>query len=311
MANKRINNIVLPDRVVTNYLTTFIRKMNVFYSYSGKKIPHFVLFASKLVEIDILGVLLLYKFLEYSVNNQCFYNPTAVDLDKVKPRIAAFGFGPLISGCFNDSKKMLNEYNSLKPYVNSMNFLISPIRLYSGNKNREEIEQNCFRSISGFYSNDSQSDMIFMVMSELVGNFYSHSNDKGNSIIVAYGNQRYVEIACADSGDGITKTLCKQFPNKNETDILDSAVKRGISSKPRSDHMGNGLWLIDETVRRNGGRLLIYSNNACFDRIGNKKQCFNAPLWNGSIVYVKLDILKPINISEIIIPNNRIKAHYI
>lgn len=300
--------LYLPERIVINYITTFIRKMNFFYTYNGRKYPSFHLSAYNVKDIDILGVLLLYKFFEYSIKNECFDHPIVDYLEKIKTEIAEYGFGSLVSECFVDPKRMENEYKNLKPYVNNQKFLVSPITLYQGNKNRSQIERNCFSLISSYYDDEKQADMVFIVLSELIGNFYSHSDDTNKSILVAYGDNHYIEIACADSGVGIVSTLRPFFPKKKETDILLQSIKKGISCKPKTDHMGNGLWMLDQIVRFNGGRLFLCSYNSIYERIGNKTSIIQGPTWRGSIIYVKLDVTKPVSMSSFF-PNqiNRVK----
>ncbi len=303
--------IYLPEKIVVNYLTTFIRIMNVFYTFKGTKRSSFHLSAYKVKEIDILGVLLLYKFLEYSITNECFDRPNADYFDKIKTDIAVYGFGALVSECFQDPKKMENEYRNLKPYVNSKEFLVSPITIYQGNQNRLQIERKCFSLISSYYENEKQADMVFIVISELIGNFYSHSDDTNKSILVAYGDKHYVEIACADSGIGIVSSLRPFFPRKNEKELLLQSVKRGVSSKPKTDHMGNGLWMLDQIVRCNGGRLMLCSQNSMYERIGNKTSIIDSPFWKGSIIYVKLDVCKPVLMSDFFPTKIKNRARFI
>lgn len=290
--------LLLPERIVVNYLTTFLRKMNVFYTFKDTRQPSFHLSAYNVKDIDLLGVLLLYKFLEFSIANRCFDRPSADYFDRIRNRIAAYGFGTLLSECFSDPKKMENEYNNLRPHVNSQDFIVSPITLFQGNKNRSHIERNCFSHISSYYDDVKQADMVFIVMSELIGNFYSHSDDSNKSILVAYGNKRWIEIACADSGLGIVSTLSPVFPNKREREVLFHSLQKGVSSKPNTDHMGNGLWMLDQIVRCNRGRLLLCSQNSLYERIGDKTSIIDCPRWKGSIVYVKLDVSHPVSMLD-------------
>ena len=282
--------------------------MNCFYDYNGRNLPHFFLVASNLKLIDIVGVLLLYKFMEYSILNSCFMNPRTIDIQTISDRIAEFGFGDLISSCYN-SKKMYEEYSKLRT-ISSDTFLVSPISIYKNNTNRNKIEQTCFRKISQFYGDGPVSGMVFMTMSELISNFYSHSNDQSRSIIVAYGNKSFVEIACADAGDGIIKTLRHKYPSKSELDVLKSALKKGVSSKPESFHMGYGMWMLDETVRLNQGRLVVYSERSYYERVSSTTSCVSAPFWKGTIVYLKLNLTNPVNVKDIIKKPSKLKINF-
>lgn len=308
--NRVHSAILLPGDLVFTNVTSFIRIMNVFYSYTDLEVANFHLSAYNSRKIDLLCVLLLYKFLEYSLIYKCFSNPTFDYLDNIKKDISEFGFESLISECFNDYRRAENEYLNLKPHINKNNFLVSPITIFKGSKNRQSIESGCFDKIQDYYGNGDISDMIFTIMCELIGNFYSHSNDASKSIIVAYGDCRTVEIACADSGDGIITSLREVYPWKDSNRLLDHAMKRGITSKPMTDHIGNGLWSIDEIVKRNNGRLLVYSERSMYKRIGSKSFCSNVPEWRGTIVHVKLDLSHPVNLKDILHPVRNIKVRF-
>ena len=45
------------------------------FGFSGKNVPNFFFDLSKTKTINILGLLLIYKFLEYTVEHKCFKNP--------------------------------------------------------------------------------------------------------------------------------------------------------------------------------------------------------------------------------------------
>ena len=301
--------IHLPDNVGVNYIMTIIRKMNIFYQYANAQLPGFILYFSGVKRVDILGVLLLYKFLEYSILKNCFINPTTIDIKVINPQIKEFGFESLIASCYTESKRMEDEYNKLQSRITNK-FLVSPISIYKGLVARDDIERNCFNSISQFYGTGSVSDMIFMVVSELIGNFYSHSEDESRSIIVAYGTNDYVEIACADSGKGIVESLRPYGESSDDSLIMKKAFQKYVSSKPGTDHMGYGLWIIDETVKRNGGKMIAYSQNVYYERVGSKVRVVHSPLWKGTIVYLKLFTRNPVTIKDIIPVTSTSKIHF-
>lgn len=291
--------IWLPDKVDVNFIMTFIRKMNAFYQYDNAQRPGFFLRFTNVKRIDILGVLLLYKFLEYSIIRNCFINPTTIDIKVINPQIKEFGFDSLIASCYTDSKKMEEEYGKLQSRVTN-NFLVSPISIFKGLVDRDAIERKCFNAISKFYGTGNVSDMILMVISELIGNFYSHSEDDSRSIIVAYGTNDYVEVACADTGKGIIESLKPYVASRDNLMIMKKAFQKGVSSKPGTDHMGYGLWMLDETVKRNGGRMIVYSQDVYYERLGTRVSVIPTPLWRGTIVYLKLFTRIPVSVKDII-----------
>lgn len=291
--------ISLPEKVEAKYITTVVRLLNDFYRYDNAQLPRFSLHFENVKKIDVLGILIIYKFLEYSIIKNCFLNPTTVNIEAINVHVKEFGFESLIASCYNEQKKMEEAYAKLRSRI-SDNFLVSPIIIFSGLENRDKIENNCFETINKFYGAGSVSDMIFMVISELIGNFYSHSNDQSRSIIVAYGTKNYVEIACADAGVGIVESLKPRCLSKDNRFIMRKAFEKGVSSKPMSDHMGYGLWMINETVGRNSGYMIAYSQDAYYERKGKSVTCVSAPLWKGTIVYLRLNTANPVNVKDII-----------
>ena len=68
--------------------------------------------------------------------------------------------------------------------------------------------------------------------------------------------------------------------------------------------MGYGLWMIDETIKRNSGYLITYSQDSYYERIGNKVSCSSVPLWKGTIVYLRLNTSNPVTVKDIISSTN-------
>ena len=291
--------IVLPEKIEVQYLTSIIRLLNVFYRYDNANIPRFYLKFSKVKSIDVLGILVLFKFLEYSILKDCFFAPTTIDIETINEQVKEYGFESLIASCYNDPQKMEEAYSKLRSRIVDK-FLISPIIIFSGLEDKDKIEKKCFDTITRFYGEGDVSDMVFMVISELIGNFYSHSDDKSRSIVVAYGTKERIEIACADAGIGIVGSLKTVCHSKNNISVMRSAFVKGVSSKPGSDHMGYGLWMLDETIKRNNGYLISYSQDAYYERRGNKVLCAEVPVWKGTIIYLRLNASNPVNVKDII-----------
>ncbi|AUC15313.1 hypothetical protein BTO06_09240 [Tenacibaculum sp. SZ-18] len=67
--------ITLPKRLTINYLNEFIQSLNFVFDLIDERKPRFFLNFEKVEKVDIVGVLVLYKFIEFSVEKKCFYNP--------------------------------------------------------------------------------------------------------------------------------------------------------------------------------------------------------------------------------------------
>jgi hypothetical protein len=67
-------------------------------------------------------------------------------------------------------------------------------------------------------------------------------------------------------------------------------LKKGVTSKKNSGHMGYGLWLIDEFAEASNGDFAVCSEGGYFYRRGKrikKGECGN---WKGTIVYVRIPL---------------------
>jgi anti-sigma regulatory factor (Ser/Thr protein kinase) len=247
--------------------------------------------------MDLLGVVIIYKILEYSYKKRCFTSPTLTKNDTLIDNVKRFGFGDLIAECFKDTEK---AYRNLKTETIE-GFLVAPMALSNNAQEAEKLANSTMQKIEHYLENEripNASDaciMVSVVLSELFGNFYAHANDMTNSIIVVRGNNKSVQITCADSGLGITETLrtVDKYSTKNEDYILKQALKKGVTSKPQTNHMGHGLWLIDDIVSQNNGILYIYTQSINYINAYNKKKLRPVPKWKGTIIDIVLNIENP------------------
>ena len=290
--------VLFQNRLTRNYISELIRKTNFIYSLEGKQKPNVYFLIKKIEEMDLLGVMVVYKILEYSYKQGCFKSPTlSRDGDSFLNYVKRYGFGALISECFKDTEK---AYKNLKTETIE-GFLVAPMALINNAQETEKLTNATIQKIEQYFEREkiqNASDacvMISVVLSELFGNFYAHANDKTNSIIVVRGNNQSVQITCADSGLGITETLraVDRYASKNEDYILQQALKKGVTSKPQTNHMGHGLWLIDDIVSKNNGILYIYTQSVNYINAHNKKKIRPVPKWKGTIIDIVLNIDNP------------------
>ena len=68
--------------MIKNYEDEIIRKLGCFYIYKQQQKRLFFLDFSDVKDLDLLGMLILYKFLEYSVINKCFFNPCLLNFEE-------------------------------------------------------------------------------------------------------------------------------------------------------------------------------------------------------------------------------------
>ena len=299
-----INRLIsAPKFFKAKYIIDFINKSEAIFSLKNKQESKFVLDLNKIQQCTMIGVLLIYKFIEFSVKNNCFNAPAFAMNDIVREAMEKYGFTPLIFSYIKDKKKAEKEFKKLKVSITD-EFIIAPQALLRNDKySAETLNSKYLPKIQKYYSFDDKIvSMIFLCFSEVLLNFWEHAVDDTQSIIVANGNKSNLEIACADNGEGIISTLenSEIYTNrKNPESVISKAVKKGITSKSHTNHMGYGLWLIDEIAKRTGGRLHIYSEGGYYIREFGKVKNGKSGYWQGTIIYISLPLDKPITLADI------------
>ena len=275
-----------PEIFTEQYSRSFLDSVEPIFRLTKKEVPNFLFDLSKTRKINILGLLLIYKFLEYTVENDCFKKPICNinDSKYVSGELERYGFKKLVSAFINGVEP---NYN-LK-FKEEDEFFIAPI-LLDRNSAIASVEGQYAGKINKYYSYDIKASFVALqCLGEVSSNFISHAQDDTKSILAAKGNQEYVEIACADTGIGIISSLKPVFLNNmSGFHVLSRSVEKGITSKLKSAHMGYGLWLINEFVSVGKGNLTIFSEGAYFINNAGKVKSGQCSYWKGTIIYIKL-----------------------
>lgn len=290
-----------PKNFQANNVISFLNEAQKAFSLKGKKIPDMHLELTKVRTADMLSTLLIYKFLDYTVTNSCFENPLLHYNPVVIAAWEKYGFAELIQGYMNQ-KLDLSSYKNLQIKVED-NFIIAPQALLrEDNYSDKNLKNNFLPKIEEYYSfNDKVVSMIFICLSEILLNFWEHAVEDTKSIIVANGNNYKIEIACADTGKGIISTLGDSLQNKKLTKekILAKSLEQGITSKIGTNHMGYGLWILNEIVTLTKGRLQLFSQGSYYINEFGKIKNGLCGYWQGTIIYISLPLESPKTLADI------------
>ena len=268
--------VTLKKRVTVHNLNTLLGQISFVFIQRVKSMPDFYLLLENVEDIDLSGVLLIYKFVEYSVGHGCFFKPRISLSVKAQSQIKYFGFHELIS--------------------------IAPFAMEKINIQKDtDINTIYYPKFSDYYHEEKRCLMIFQIFIELYNNFISHAEDVGKSIMVAHGNSNKIEIACVDSGIGIVSSLKDKYPNRPSEFILNQALKKDVSSKSDNYHMGYGLWFIDEIAYRLGGRIDIFTNDVMYTRIGKYSKVIKSSIWQGTFVHITLPLNQSLLFDDLIV----------
>lgn len=308
MYNK--NNYKVPKSLDPSFSTDFLRMSEEIFSLKQQNIPNVVFDLRSVRKTGILGLLLIYKFVEFTVTNKCFFRPLLYHNPYIKDQLEKYRFWNLLESYMNEKPK--NDYNDLE-YQLSDGFFIAPMPLLRSNK---YTKNSLLPQISSYYSDNEVIESIVLdCLNEVLLNFWEHAVDDSQSILVAKGNKNRIEIACADTGNGIISTLAPVLSKKlSKENILLKALQRNVTSKLDTNHMGCGLWIVNQLVSANKGHLNIFSEGAFVNNRLGKITNGRCAFWQGTIVYLSLPLTNPIGMTKILekeIPQlNRFKINF-
>lgn len=285
-----------------NRIIDFLKISAPVFKLKEKAVPDVHFDLSKVQKVSVTGLLIIYKFIDFSYHNYCFKSPNISISAELEESLDRYEFTNLIKAYISNKDKTEREYKKFKVKVEE-NFIIAPQALLRNTAYSYKKLQNEFlpKIEKHYSSNPNAVNMIFTCLSELLLNFWEHAKKDTKSIIIASGNKDRIEIACADTGEGIISSLGLAMNSRNLSpeDLINLAVKKGSTSKKLTNHMGYGLWIVDEIVSLSKSRLHIYSQGAYYKNDFGKKKSGKCGYWQGTIVTLILYLNKPKTICDI------------
>lgn len=289
---KDYKTISLPKQLSVTTVGEILRVANIIFQTEERQLPMYALDLSKITKTNVLGMLLIYKIIEYSIEKKCFYKPAIFFDTFIEEKWKEYQFVPLINSYIKstDSSPMFKDFKIKL----SDNFILAPQPLLRDNDFTDNYLKTKFLpKISEYYcGNNKAISMIFTCFSEILLNFWEHAVEDSKSIMIADGNKSYIHIACADTGNGIISTLKKnnKYNGLSKAKLILESVKKNTTSKENTNHMGYGLWLIDQIVTAIKGRLHLFSEGVQYSNEYGKIRVNSTSYWRGTIVYLALPL---------------------
>ena len=284
---------IAPRRFSINSIEDFLEEHEILFSWQQKEQPNVHLNYEQINKIGLVGLLLIYKIIDFTYQNNCFRKPALHPSDELHQAWHDYEFWELMQAYISNKDVTEKAYKEFKVKVEEK-FIIAPQALLRNNSyTNEYLQKEFLPKISNYYAyNERIVTNVFTCLSEILLNFWEHAVEDTKSIIMAAGNKSKVEIACADTGKGILSTLSKEFPElrSKPEEILSKSLDEGVTSKRNTYHMGYGLWIVNEIVKHNNSRLHIYSEGCYYKNDYGKITKGSCGYWGGTIVYINLDI---------------------
>lgn len=282
-------------------IDVFLKEISPCFSKCGKREPDFILDVKRIKRISLLGQLLLYKYVSFTAEHNCFHSPKIKGLDSsyLQSELKRSGFYDLIKTYIyspNDKNALDRSYNQLR-VINQDGILIAPQKLLRKTINERPLRENHYLSeIFNFYSKyGSKGRTIGFCIAELLSNFWAHATDDTGTVMVVRGNRHSIEICFADTGDGIINNLRKSSENYSslsDKELLLKALQKNVTSKPNTNHAGLGLYLVKTIISNSKDSVFyIYCNNVAYKLRGKAKQKLSySGFWKGTITYIRFTI---------------------
>lgn len=290
--HSRAKIIRIPKSLNVNSTSEVLTEFKDVFSYENQRRTGYVLDLSKIKKINVLGMLIVYKIIEYSVEKKCFLNPEIHYEELIEEKWAEYQFLPLINSYIREVDSS-QKFKKLEIQLTDK-FILAPQPLLRENDFTDKYLKNKFLpKIKQYYSGQEKViSMIFTCFSEILLNFWEHAVDDTKSIMMADGNKDYMEIACSDTGNGIITTLKKNPKYKNLSDekLISQSINKNVTSKENTYHMGFGLWIIDQIVREIKGRFHLFSEGVHYSNEYGKIKTKKTGYWKGTIVYIALPL---------------------
>lgn len=93
---------IVPKSLDANNILDFLRMTEDVFKMKGQLIPNVMFDLSNVNRTNILGLLLIYKFVEYTSINDCFKNPLLQYNNYVEEELKKYGFWELLQAYMNE-----------------------------------------------------------------------------------------------------------------------------------------------------------------------------------------------------------------
>lgn len=144
------------------------------------------------------------------------------------------------------------------------------------------------------YLDSETNDVLSIILAEIFQNFYAHANYDQPPIccVQDWSTSEYIEIAIADNGCGIHKSLeevLEEYPdNTNPCRIAcDNGVSGSLNKESRigTKHSGFGLFYTKRFIEENEGALYLFSDDNCYIKSPRSELDMKLPYkWKGTVV---------------------------
>lgn len=137
-------------------------------------------------------------------------------------------------------------------------------------------------------------------VNEIVDNVNLHAKSPAPGVVCAqlFPTKRKLDIAISDCGIGIRGSLSQSLDLKDDNDAIGKALERGVTRDAQVGQ-GNGMAGSLEIMRKNGGKLLVWSGSGMFRMESGEDLGFESGYHiDGTGVLMSFDLSHPVQLIE-------------
>jgi anti-sigma regulatory factor (Ser/Thr protein kinase) len=116
------------------------------------------------------------------------------------------------------------------------------------------------------------ANVLATMIGEMTQNVADHAGASGVLAARFLDGRNVVRVCVADRGRGLMASLGEKFDVPDDRRALALALEKGATSGSARHNRGQGLNLLDHLVAFNGGRMVLASGGACYERAGAKSK---------------------------------------
>lgn len=296
----------MPPNVGNDFTEQFLREMEFVFNHVGRGTRDVTIRYDRVAKISLFGQLLLYKFVSFSMENRCFFHPQLGLSKYVTAELQKSGFADLIEFYLDGGRKNWFSSKSKVPPRSLKTSLgedlfIAPLQLLRNEQDQIRIEQEFLSDIKRFYAENPKAiSLLSTCVTEIYMNFWEHATIDSGTVMVAKGDLSHFEVLFADTGEGIITTL--RSSSASARHVLRAALQCGTTSKPGTNHMGWGLWLVGELCKVNLGELQIFSEGRMVQVRQGKMTTTDCGYWRGTILRLEMPLANPKTVCSLNLP---------
>lgn len=149
--------------------------------------------------------------------------------------------------------------------------------------------------------NKKTLSILDLALGELVDNVRHSLSFNGGWAVAQYiPGSNQIKAIVIDTGIGIVSSLTssEEYKNLNATEAMSKCIEKGVTSDKKSG-MGNGLFIVSEFIKLNGGIMKLHSGNIKHSIAKGVSHVSDSEFWEGTYIYLEINTNVSVEITDV------------